>query len=584
MPDKLRIAPGLLLPPEAMLQRWAILAMSGAGKSNAAAVMAEQMYAAGIPWVVIDPKGDWWGLRSSKTGKSAGLDVPIFGGLHADIPLYEDGGIVMADAVAKELPHSILDVSEFDSKAAMLRFLTAFAERLYRVNRKPLVVIAEEADEYIPQNVSEKHETKSIAVWSRIVKRGRTRGIFTVLVAQRNSELAKSVLNQSDTVIAMRATAKLDRDAVKGWIEYSGAAKEILDSLPTLDDGEGWVASPQKLKITKRLTFDRRHTFDSGATPTLDDTRESVKLAAIDLGGIEGRMKDTIERAKAEDPKELRKQIVELQRQLSERPQAAAPEPVEVMVPILDEDAVKNMRELLGKLDEDVGNLPVLFEALLAGIHNALSAGVREQLDRAERLLGAAPAAPLADSPADRRSRGLAPIRPAPRAPAPSSPSAPDDDGFAEVKLKKAERTILNVLAQYPEGRTKTQIAILAGYRVTSGGFRNAIGALRTAGYAVGTDPVQVTQEGIAAAGDVTPLPVGEALLAHWLSNGSLKKAERVLLEILHSARRAVGKDELAEAAEYSVTSGGFRNALGKLRTLELIRGTDPIEVSEVLL
>ena len=131
----IELAPGLPLPREAMLQLFAILGMSGAGKSNIAAVMAEQMYAADLPWCVIDPKGDWWGLRSSKTGKSGGLDVPIFGGLHGDIPLYEDGGKVMAKAVANELTHSILDVSEFESKASMIRFLTDFAEALYRANR-----------------------------------------------------------------------------------------------------------------------------------------------------------------------------------------------------------------------------------------------------------------------------------------------------------------------------------------------------------------------------------------------------------------------------------------------------------------
>ena len=171
-------------------------------------------------------------------------------------------------------------------------------------------------------------------------------------------------------------------------------------------------------------------------------------------------------------------------------------------------------------------------------------------------------------------------LRPAGPGPRPPPPWVLPGDA---PPLKKAERTILNVLAQFPEGRTKVQIAILAGYSVKSGGFRNALGTLRSAGLAVGTDPVQITQEGIAAAGAVTPLPTGQALLEHWLHNSGLKKAERTILEYLHRVHVAVGKAELAQEVGYSVTSGGFRNALGKLRTLELIHGTDPLMVSDVL-
>lgn len=569
----LKLARGLTLPPEAMLQRFAILAMSGAGKSNVAAVAAEQMHHAGIPWVVIDPKGDWWGLRSSKTGKSAGLDVPIFGGLHADIPLYEDGGVVMADAVANELTHSILDVSEFDSKAAMLRFLTAFAERLYKVNRKPLMVILEEADEFIPQRTNSPEEAKSVGVWSRIVKRGRTRAIFTMLIAQRIAELAKAVLNQSDTVIALRATAKLDRDAVKGWIEYADASTEILASLPRLDDGEGWIASPQKLKVTKQVHFDRRHTFDSGATPTLDGSRERVKLAAIDLTSIDARMQETIERAKAEDPAELRKQIRALEKQLAERPapEAAEPErvevPVEVKVPWLPDEARGDLRKLTQRLEGAVEQA------------TGIVATIGGHVDRAEALVENGRPAPAAPKPA------AAPPRRSSPSPAPAPPPAADPPADGEVTLKKAERAILNVLAQFPAGRTKKQIGISTGYKITSGGFRNALGVLRKAGYAVGSDPVQITNTGVIAAGEhIEPVPTGQALLDFWL--GKLKLAERRILETLVDAYpNAMTKEEIGEATDYQVTSGGFRNALGVLRGLELIEGegTQPLIASEEL-
>src|SRR4051812_32647234 len=128
---KLNIAPDLALPLDAATETFGILAKKGAGKSNAAVVMAEEMYDAGIPWVAVDPKGDWWGLRSSEDGKGPGLPIIVFGGRHGDVPLEPTAGALLPDLVLEQRLTCVLDVSEF-SKADTRRFLLAFAERLYR--------------------------------------------------------------------------------------------------------------------------------------------------------------------------------------------------------------------------------------------------------------------------------------------------------------------------------------------------------------------------------------------------------------------------------------------------------------------
>src|SRR3954452_23089303 len=110
---ELNLGPSLTLRPEDALQRFGILAMSGAGKSNTAVVLAEEMHDAHIPWVAVDPKGDWWGVRSSKSGKRGGLEVPVFGGLHGDIPLEPTAGAMIAELIASERLTCVLDVSEF---------------------------------------------------------------------------------------------------------------------------------------------------------------------------------------------------------------------------------------------------------------------------------------------------------------------------------------------------------------------------------------------------------------------------------------------------------------------------------------
>jgi len=104
--------------------------------SNAAAVVAEEMHHAGLPWVAIDPKGDWWGLRSSKDGTGPGLPIPIFGGLHGDMPLLPEAGHLIAELIVEHNLTCVLDVSEFASKAAQMRFLTDLGERLFRLHGK----------------------------------------------------------------------------------------------------------------------------------------------------------------------------------------------------------------------------------------------------------------------------------------------------------------------------------------------------------------------------------------------------------------------------------------------------------------
>ena len=88
--------------------------------------------------MIVDPIGVWFraSLRVAD-GTSKGLLVYILGGEHGDVPLDETAGEVVADFIVETRPPVVLDVSLF-SKSAARRFMTDFAEGLYRVNRAPL--------------------------------------------------------------------------------------------------------------------------------------------------------------------------------------------------------------------------------------------------------------------------------------------------------------------------------------------------------------------------------------------------------------------------------------------------------------
>jgi hypothetical protein len=197
--------------------------------------MAEQMHDAGLPWVAIDPKGDWWGIRSSGDGKGPGLPVLVLGGQHGDVPLEPTAGRLVADLIVEQRLTAVVDVSLM-SKADMRRFLADFAERLYQRNTEPLHVFAEEAHEYIPQRVT-AGDARMVGAWEKLVKWGRTHGLGVTLITQRSASLNKDVLTQVETLIALRTTGPQDQAAVRPWVDEhdSGAAMMAeLRKLPTV--------------------------------------------------------------------------------------------------------------------------------------------------------------------------------------------------------------------------------------------------------------------------------------------------------------------------------------------------------------
>lgn len=145
-------------------------------------------------------------------------------------------------------------------------------------------------------------------------------------------------------------------------------------------------------------------------------------------------------------------------------------------------------------------------------------------------------------------------------------------------------RKLLSVLVQYPDGRTKSQLALLAGYSAKGGGFNNALSRLRTEQLINRGEPIVAAEGALNLLGEVEALPTGEELFRYWLNHPKVKKAERAILEALRDQGGGpLEKEELADLAGYEPTGGGFNNALSKLRTLELVTGRGDIALSDEL-
>lgn len=577
-PDGLHFSADLALPIESVVETFAILGKRGSGKTSSAVVMAEEMIGAGQPVTIIDPLGVWWGLRSSKDGRSDGLPVVIFGGEHADVPLVETAGSIIADAIVAGRFPAILDTSSL-SKRAMRRFMTTFFERLYERNREPLHLIVDEADLFAPQRIPAEG-LPLFGALDDIQRRGRARGLGTTLITQRSAVLNKDLLSQAETLVVLRLTSARDVDAIDEWVKLHSTpedAKEVRATLASQPVGTAWVWSPSFLEVLARVQVRDRYTFDSSATPKPGQPRPVAEaFSKVDVAALGAQIDALVEEAAASDVKTLQARVVKLERELAathKQPPAARTEPetVEVLVevPVLTETD----RALIKELIEGGGQVVAHVTATLSKYSDSL-ASLQERVTQAVGKPAARPQPVAALTPA------VASPQPTRSQPAPARPSGvSNQDG----SLSKAARRILTALAQQG-ARSTNQTAILSGYSPTSGGYRNTLSVLRTNDLIEGRGTIQITQSGLDALGDYEVLPSGDELRRWWQGQKSIDKAARTILDVLaNHYPHPVSMDDIAAEAGYSSTSGGFRNSVSRLRSLELASGRGELAINSEL-
>lgn len=561
---KIHLAPGLELPLEAVTQTFAILAKRGVGKTYTACVLVEEMLTAQQQVVVADPIGVWWGLRSKADGKSPGFPIVVFGGEHADVPLDENAGEVIAGAIIEHGFSAILDLSLL-RKAAQVRFMTAFAETLYRLNRKPLHFAVDEADAFAPQRPL-PGEQRLLGAFEDIVRRGRARGLGVTLITQRAAVLNKNVLTQIEVLVVLRTISPQDREAIESWTEIHGTQKqlaEMSESLASLPIGNAWFWSPGWLDIFQRVQVRQRITFDSSSTPKVGEKIIAPKaVAAVNLDALGEQIKQTAAKARENDPAELKRQLAALRKELGalQKQNVVPPQPREKIKEVAtftaaDETKLRQVErkfeEVKRMFERGIVKLPVI-EELLAKISKPPASVHRPAI----RLQPPAVARPL--PPAREYARPTA------------APGGDISGGLKRMMIALAQRS----------GLTKKQLGVRAGLSSSSGTFGTYLGRLRSQGWVAGADALQLTEAGIAALGNYTPLPAGKDLLNYWLGELGESGAGRMLRVLAEAYPQALTKEELGQRANISSSSGTFGTYLGKLRTLELIEGRGELSAS----
>jgi uncharacterized protein len=553
-----------------------LLGNRGSGKSNTAFCIIEGQLDAGIPVVVLDYVGIYWSLRLDEDGKHASrFHLPVLGGPHGDITLVPSTGAIVAEALAKGQSSAVLDVSSM-SKGDRCRFATDFAEAFFNAKKShpgPVQLWLEESQRFIPQKLFHGQE-RMLGAFEEIAEVGRNYGIGLGLISQRPQKIAKDVLNLADVLIAFRMNGVLERKAIGEWVQEKDTEgrEAVKDELPGLERGEAIVWSPSVFNVYGRYKLGKRTTYDVNATPL--SVRKTVKIKALDLEELETAMGAAVEQAKANDPRVLKTRIAELERELAKKPEAmSTAKTTTVEKSVLKDKDIARLEKLCARLEDGQATFLLMAREQLDRLAQRQQPVVSE-LGNLRTLIGKAHETKLSAESRRLLHDGLADTRIAPVGPLNRVLDRPRQvravDRGESGDITKCARALLRVLAVRGTA-SDSQISALSGYKKTSSSFSNGLSELRTRGFIDGSpDGRVITAQGKEAAGPQEPLPTGAALVPYWM--GRLTKAEATMLRVIYDAG-TISREDLAERADYSITSSSFGNALSGLRTLDLIHG-----------
>lgn len=179
---------------------------------------------------------DILGLASSDSKITSSND----GAVDISIPFYnrQRKGAERSNVVIVDL--SLLSSEVLENVTALLgRLILELLQRLSDkelsgINRGefPVVLVLEEAQNYIPEGKKTEEESISKQVFEKIAREGRKYGLSLVIASQRPSELSKTVLSQCNSFIVHRLQNPEDLRYFKEIVP--GIYNQFIEQLPSL--------------------------------------------------------------------------------------------------------------------------------------------------------------------------------------------------------------------------------------------------------------------------------------------------------------------------------------------------------------
>ncbi len=591
----LKIAKNLKLPIETVTSTLIVYGGKGTGKTSLLSVVCEEFAKAHLRFSVMDPMGVCWGLQHGADRTRKGIDVLIMGGIHGDIPIEPTAGAVVADLVVDETVSTIIDISRHANgkmwkKAERIRFVADYFERLYErqgEERIPIFQWVDEAARFLPQQIP--HGAVDIArcvgAIESVGEEGRNIGIGLGLLAQRSARLNKSVAELADCMFAFRTVGPNSIKAILDWFgEHVPKERwnELVAKIRVLPIGQALIVSPGWLQYEGVGEIRTRETFDSSATPKPGKSLKAPgKATKPDLKKYRERMKATIEKAAAEDPRVLRARNQELERQLKARvvpstaPTAKA-ETKTVEVPVIKAAQIKRLEGCIDAFARAIKHLDGSYSKVedAAGKMQTALFDIGTALNMRPSRPQLPPFRP--GFPAEVRGE-LKQVSPAPRPM--TSPGIPlktpktGSQGYSQDLIKGQLKILRELAARHPAGYSRSQVGALTGYTPSGGTFGNYFSNLKRLGFIEERGGlVYATQYGIRHLGtDIPPAPAShEEVMAMW-QRALVSGAYRMLDVIVSTGIHGVSREALASSVDMTASGGTFGNYLSTLRRNGLV-------------
>lgn len=589
----------LHLPTNVVTTTDIVLGGKGMGKTNLGSVLVEELTKRNLRWSVLDPIGVWWGLRHSADGKSPGIECVILGGPHGDIPIEPTGGAIVADLVIDEGANTIIDFSrkangQMWGVGEKIRFVTDYTYRIFQRQgelvdghrREPLKILLDEAARYIPQFIPAGgiDLAKCVAAWEQLAEEGRNIGLGVTFLTLRSARLNKSVSELADVMYAFRTVGPNSLRAIMDWLgEHVDKAhvRELAVKVRELDVGQCLVVSPGWLKVEKIATIRRRETFDSSATPKPGERAKRItgKAAKPDLKKYQERMAATIEKVKADNPAELRKEIARLTSELSkgQHKDTSGTQRGQVSDTPMGVSQWLEYGKKYGYAEFFEKKIAKEWQQIVDGANRGV-----KKLQTALQNIGETSeiykTVPIFGMPVNEQaSAGVSPSRPAvestPQRREPHYKGAESRHSSAALpadgSITGPEQRILNAFATIEANNIPFALPLMAAfarYSVKSSGFEKALSLCRSKHL---IEDGRLTTDGWALIPEKPEMPSTAEI--HNAIMRVLSGPEKRILGPLLLQPSGINKDELAEQAHYSPNSSGFEKAISMVRSKGLL-------------
>jgi hypothetical protein len=588
--------------PESILhQHIATLGKTGAGKSSAMRDIAEHLLDKQKRICIVDPKGDWWGLKASADGKGPGYPIICFGDFKearaSDVPMNPQSGKEVAQLIATGNRPAILGFRGW-MPGGMTRFWIDFASTLFNANQGELYVMIDEVHNFAPKGkIMDPDSGKCLHWTNRIMSEGRGLGLTFFIASQRAQKVHNDTLDNCETLVAMRVSHPAARQSVQDWIDGNGdpkVGKEVINTLASLARGEAWIWSPENEFGPKRIQFPMFQTFDSFAPPQLQKKVNQAGWSEVNLDQVREKLSAVIAEAEANDPRKLRERIAVLEREARTKPKPAAA-PIESGK--TDRAQLRKLKAALGiamKLivnitargfegeNVDRDQITAAIEKATAEIVKRAEEGIDKRQKEFTRLKDQATQTLeklKAIMDGEEIEVGVDVVRQDPIAlhsatklrtpPAPRPMVAPEN---GNGHLSGPQLQMLRQLAEFRAiGKPEVNLAWLAaalGTTARARGFEENLRTVRSNGYAIAAaGRAQITSTGLELAGDVSHAGPIQPKLKQLLSTPQAQIFDA--LDDMYPHEMAL--EQLAEKFGTTVRARGFEENIRFLRSNELI-------------